>query len=145
MYTLTLSIKYSATPLEGDNMKEWVRFQWTVSSRIPSNKPPPSINPFTPESDQCQNSPVASQEIWHHTVWRTWLRIAYSNERWLYYKLSLHHSYNCFLKGWKNTLFELRSERVKRPSPKKYADITCDYSELRHGPFVLQLHFFDKR
>ena len=72
------------------------------------------FNPFTPESDQCQNSPVASQEIWHHTVWRTWLFIAYSDEKWLYYKFSLHHSYNHFLKGWENTLFELRSKRVKR-------------------------------
>ena len=71
------------------------------------------FNPFTPESDQCQNSPAASQEIWHHTVWRTWLFIAYSDEKWLYYKFSLHHSYNHFLKGWENTLFELRSERVK--------------------------------
>ena len=71
------------------------------------------VNPFTPESDQCQNSPAASQEIWHHAVWRTWLFIAYSDEKWLYYKFSLHHSYNRFLKGWENTLFELRSERVK--------------------------------
>ena len=71
------------------------------------------LNPFTPESDQCQNSPAASKEIWHHTVWRTWLFIAYSDEKWLYYKFSLHHSYNRFLKGWENTLFELRSERVK--------------------------------
>ena len=70
------------------------------------------INPFTPESDQCQNSPAASQEILHHTVWRTWPFIAYSDEKWLYYKFSLHHSYNRFLKGWENTLFELRSERV---------------------------------
>ena len=69
------------------------------------------LNPFTPESDQ--NSPAASQEIWHHTVWRTWLFIAYSDEKWLYYKFSLHHSYNRLLKGWENTLFELRSERVK--------------------------------
>ena len=58
------------------------------------------FNPFTPESDQCQNSPAASQEIWHHTVWRTWLFIAYWDEKWLYYKFSLHHSYNRFLKGW---------------------------------------------
>ena len=69
-------------------------------------------NPFTPESDQSQISPAASQEIWHHTVWRIWLFKAYSDERWLYYKFSLHHAYNCFLKGWENTLFELRSERV---------------------------------
>ena len=81
------------------------------------------VNPsFTPESDQCQNSPTASQEIWHHTVWRTWLFIAYSDEKWLYYKFSLHQSYNRFLKGWENTLFELRSERVKslRCSPNSY-------------------------
>ena len=77
-----------------------------------------SFNPFTPESDQCQNSPAASQEIWHHIVWRTWLFIAYSDEKWLYYKFSLHHSYNRFLKGWENTLFELRSERVNPFTPK---------------------------
>ena len=62
-------------------------------------------------------SPAASQEIWHHTVWRTWLFIAYSDEKWLYYKFSLHHSYNRFLKGRENTLFELRSERVKQGYP----------------------------
>ena len=33
-----------------------------------------------------------------------WLFIAYSDEKWLYYKFSLHHSYNRFLKGWENTL-----------------------------------------
>ena len=71
------------------------------------------LNPFTPESDQCQISPAASPEILHHTVRRTWLFIAYSDEKWLYYKFSLHHSYNRFLKIWENTLFELRSERVK--------------------------------
>ena len=70
------------------------------------------FNPFTPESDQRQNSPAASQEMWHHIEWRTWLFIAYSDETWLYNKFSLHHSYNHFLKGWENTLFELRSERV---------------------------------
>ena len=41
------------------------------------------INPFTPKSDQCQISPAASLEILHHTVWRTWLFVAYSDERWL--------------------------------------------------------------
>ena len=40
-----------------------------------------SINPFTPKSDQYQISPAASPEILHHTVWITWLFIAYSNER----------------------------------------------------------------
>ena len=81
--------------------------------RIPQILPNILINPFTPESDQCKNSPAASQEIWHHTVWRTWLFIAYSDERWLYYKFSLQHSY----KGWENTLFELRSERVNTIQP----------------------------
>ena len=70
------------------------------------------FDPVTPKSDQCRIYPAASLEIWHHTVWRTWLFIAHSDEKWLYYKFSLHHSYNRFLKGWENTLFELRSERV---------------------------------
>ena len=30
-----------------------------------------SINPFTPESDQCQISPAASASILHRIVWRT--------------------------------------------------------------------------
>ena len=68
------------------------------------------INPFTPESDQCQNSPAASQEIWHHTVWRTWLFIANSDEKWLYYKFSLHHSCNRF---WKVGRIHFLSSGVK--------------------------------
>ena len=36
-------------------------------------------------------SPAAPPEILHHTVWRTWLFIAYSDERWLYYQLLLPH------------------------------------------------------
>ena len=53
----------------------------------------PGINPFTPKSDQCQISPAASPKILHHTVWRTWLFIVYSDERWLYYQFSLPHLY----------------------------------------------------
>ena len=53
----------------------------------------PDINHFTPKSDQVQISPVASPVILHHTVWRTWLFIAYSDARWLYYQLSLPHLY----------------------------------------------------
>ena len=70
------------------------------------------INPFTPKSDQCQISPAASPETLRHTVWRTWLFIAYSGERWLYYKYLLPHLYIFSLRGWENVLFELRSERV---------------------------------
>ena len=47
------------------------------------------VYPFNPESDQCQISPAASPEISHHTVWRTYLFIAYSDERWWYYQFSL--------------------------------------------------------
>ena len=43
------------------------------------------INPFTPKSGQFQISPPASPEILHHTVWRTWLFIAYSYEGWSYH------------------------------------------------------------
>ena len=39
------------------------------------------LNPFTPKSDQCPISPTASPEILHHTVWRTWLFIAFSDGR----------------------------------------------------------------
>ena len=105
------------------------------------------VNPFTPESDQCQNSPAASQEIWHHTVWRTWLFIAYSDEKWLYYKFSLHHSHNRFLKGWENTLFELRSERVEglvrqldiSSCDKSSRSIWCTVSFIDHSAQVISV------
>ena len=75
-----------------------------------------NINPFTPESDQCQISPPAPPEILHHTVRRTWLFIAYSDERWLQYNFSLPYLCIFSLGGWENVLFELRSERVKTSS-----------------------------
>ena len=51
---------------------------------------------------------------YHHTVWRTWLFIAYSDEDHdhttnLTYTSLIHFS----LKVWENVLFELGSERVK--------------------------------
>ena len=52
-----------------------------------------TINAFAPKSDQCQISPAASQEILHHAVWRSWLFIANSDVRWLYYQFSLLHLY----------------------------------------------------
>ena len=50
-----------------------------------------TINPFTPRSDQLQISPAASPEISHHTVWRTWVLITHSDQRWLCYQISLPH------------------------------------------------------
>ena len=64
------------------------------------------FNPFTPKSGQFQTSPAASPAISHHTVWRTWLFIAYSDERWLlYYQFSVHHIYILCLKGWEYMYF----------------------------------------
>ena len=46
------------------------------------------------------------QKYWHHTVVRrTWLFIAYSDEKLLYYKFSLPHLYIFSLKGRENVLF----------------------------------------
>ena len=52
---------------------------------------PQLSRPSNPESDQFQISPTASPGISHYTAWRTWLFIAYSDDRWLYYQFSLHH------------------------------------------------------
>ena len=57
-------------------------------------------HPFTPKSDQFQIFPAASPEILHHTVRRTWLFIAYSDERWLYYQFLLPRLYICLIKVW---------------------------------------------
>ena len=56
------------------------------------------LNPFTSKSDQFQISPAASPDILHHTVWRTWLFIAYSDDRWLYYTSSHYLTYTFLLK-----------------------------------------------
>ena len=71
-----------------------------------------NLNPLTPKSDQYQISPAASPEILPRTVWRTWLFIAYSDARWLYYQLSLPSVIKFSLQGWENAVFELGSERV---------------------------------
>ena len=78
-----------------------------------------TLNPFIPKSDQYQISPAASPEILHHTVWRTWLFIAYSDARWLYYQLSLPSVIQFSLQGWENAVFELGSERVNAFTPNR--------------------------
>ena len=54
--------------------------------------------PSTLKSDQFQISPAASPEIYHHTVRRTWLFIAYSDGRWSYYQFSLPYLHISFWK-----------------------------------------------
>ena len=121
-----LYYKFSLHHLYNRFLKGWENTLFELRSE--------SVNPFTPKSDQCQNSPAASPEIWHYTVWRTWLYLAYSDEKWLYYKFSLHHLYNRFLKGWENTLFELRSESVNPFTPKsdKFQNSLAASTEIYH-------------
>ena len=76
--------------------------KWEVLWHRNVNRHKRPVNPFTPESDQCQISPAASLEILQHTVWRIWFFIAYSAERWLYFQFSLVHFP---LKVWENVYF----------------------------------------
>ena len=69
-----------------------------------------SFEPSTPKSDQFQISPAASREFFHHTVWKTFVRLD-SDERWLYYQFSLPQFLIYLQKDW-NVLFELGSERI---------------------------------
>ena len=67
----------------------WISTNATTTSKTQTAPPPTTgrplrivglqvaFNPITPESDKYQISPAASPEIQHHTVWRTWLFIAY--------------------------------------------------------------------
>ena len=48
-----------------------------------------AIQDWLPRVINFKVSPAASPEIWHHTVWRTCLFIAY--EKWLYYQFSSPH------------------------------------------------------
>ena len=61
--------------------------------------PPTFLNPFTPKSDQFRICPAAPPEILHHTVWRTWLFIAYSDEEWLILPILRHCVTYTFLFG----------------------------------------------
>ena len=53
------------------------------------------FNPSHSKCDQFQISLAASPKIWHHAAWRTWLFIAYSDERWLL--TNSHHLTYTFL------------------------------------------------
>ena len=57
------------------------------------------------KSAQFQTSPAASPVILHHTVRRTWLFIAYSDERWLLLPILTISLIHFSLKGWENVLF----------------------------------------
>ena len=70
------------------------------------------VYPVTPKSDQVQISPAAFPVILHHTVWRTWLFIAYSDWKMIILPILTTPLIYFSLKGWENVLFELGSERV---------------------------------
>ena len=63
--------------------------------------------------------PQQPPEILHHTVWRTWLFIVYSNERWLYHQFSILHLFISLQKVGRMYFFELGSERVKQAKDKR--------------------------
>ena len=70
------------------------------------------------ESDQVQISPVASPVILHHTVWRTWPFIAYSDWKMILVPVLTTSLIHFYWKGWENVLFELGIERVNPSTPK---------------------------
>ena len=88
------------------------------------------FNPFTPKSDQVQISPAASPVILHHTVWRIWLFIAYSDEKWLYYQIRIASLIHFCIKGWENVLFELGSERDREPVFLSLCTCSCAQWEI---------------
>ena len=63
------------------------------SSRITTAIPSRKASRLATYSDQLQISPAASPVILHHTVWRTWLFIAYSDKRRLCHQFALPHWY----------------------------------------------------
>ena len=97
------------------------------------------LNPFIPKSDQYQISPAASPEILHHTVWRTWLFIAYSDARWLYYQLSLPSVIQFSLQGWENAVFELGSESTGQ-SKRKLTLITPKFKKYILPTFQREMY-----
>ena len=109
-----------AWTLRATSMPRKTRKNWQTSAITFANSwstPSSKVNReelIVRSSDQYQISPAASPVILHHKVWRTWLFIAYSNERWWYYQFSLHYLHIFSLEGWENVCVELGSERVKQ-------------------------------
>ena len=96
---------------------------------------------YTPKSDQFQITALAaSPGILHHTVWRTWLIVAYSDANmiimiYLAYTFLLKKLGKCTfwtwgvkgLKSWENVPFQLGSERVTLDFP-THPWATCLFS-----------------
>ena len=97
-----------------------------------------TVSTATPKSDQFQISPAASEEILHHTVWRTWLFIPYSDERRLCYQFLTTLLIYFSFKGWENVLFELGSERLKY----KWSEQCSLAGNDRNGKDGTLFHFF---
>ena len=76
------------------------------------------LNPFTPKSDQVQISPVASPVILHHTVWRTWLFIAYSDWKMILVPVltTIPHLYISLEKVGRMYFLSLGLKGLNRPS-----------------------------
>ena len=64
-----------------------------------------NANPFIAKSDQFQISPAASPEILHHTVWRTWLCIAYSRWKIIILPILTTSLILFSLKSWENVVY----------------------------------------
>ena len=83
-----------------------------TSSRVTPRRTSTSLTLSLPRVIKFKFPLQPHQKHSRHIVLRTWLFIAYSDGRWLYYQfsaISLIH----FLFRWENVLFELRSGRVK--------------------------------
>ena len=71
------------------------------------------VKPGCWQLDQIQIPPAASSEILHHTVWKTWLFIAYSWWKMIILAIPATSLIHFSLIGLENVLFGLGSERFK--------------------------------
>ena len=94
---------YSRKPMSRRSATKTLELPTTVLFSVGKRGLGLFLNPFTPKSDQSNSSPAASPAILHNTVWRIWLFIACSDERWLYYQFSLSHAYICLWEGRENS------------------------------------------
>ena len=98
---------------------------------------------FTPKSDHVQISPVASPVILHHTVWRTWLFIAYSDWKMILVPVLTTSLIHFSWKGWENALFELGIERVNKWQQENFEQgPLCYYSHKVFKAHTIFLFFF---
>ena len=148
---LIVSCQGVLKPIGKAMKRRWMTrpFNSAPSTHANSFKRKSAFNPFASKSDQFQISPAASPEILHQTEGRTWLFIAYSDERRISSQFSLQHLYISLLKRLGECTFSRTSlsmivvtirETPLSQNKKKLRSCTLSFPTVINFKIPLQSH-----